>query len=250
MKPRPVYLLPPRWSLHYIMPAKEWSFFRDRVKHWNPGWRICSCPERRAATQLHEEWSCDDNDHLKRLIRVVFLCARCHGPTNEGWLPVYLLRLDDYLDNRVNLEEEPYFGSTPEQHINAKARMASITAICKNNKLSPRSVFYRRKVRIARFLNGTARLRRSLKAAREGRTKLVPYGIDLSALKQYGCDTDYVRELERLADSQAKHGVQMLLRRMRFAGLSILLYQRDRPQDRRTWGRVAFSLPGTGLYIP
>jgi hypothetical protein len=106
------------------------------------------------------------------------------------------------------------------------------------------------KVYAARFASGEMPLRRALQDARAGRAVLRPFRINLSALGKYGCDTDYVRGLEQLALSKAEPVVQALLARVRSDGQSIILYYRDTYRDRSTWGRVAFSLPGTGLYIP
>jgi hypothetical protein len=105
-----------------------------------------------------------------------------------------------------------------------------------------------KKTYAARFLRSIEQLRHSLEDARAGRAMLLPYRIDLSALGQYGCGTGYVRRLEQLAISKAEPVMQSLLARIQSDGQSIILYERDKPWDWRTWGHLAFTLPGSILY--
>ena len=244
-----MYLLPSRWSLHYIMTDKRWSDLRDQIKRCNPRWHTCSCPEKRTATQLHEEWSINRRSHHKLLLRVAFLCPRCHGPTNEGWFPVgefgHHLDLDEYLDGRVDFSKEARFSYLG----NSAARAAALKAAHGySGEVYDTAYAETKKAYVARFMRSAERLRRSLKDAHAGGAMLLPYRIDLSVLGQYGCDTDYVRRLERLAVAKAEPVMQSLLARIRSDGQSIILYVRDQPRDWRTWGRLAFSLPGSGLY--
>ena len=232
------------------MSDKGWSDLRDLIKNCNPRWRICSCPEKRTATQLHEEWSINRRSHHKRLLRAVFLCPMCHGPTNEGWVPAGRLGLSEYLDGRVDLSKDARFYWLGYDAACARAGKALRTT---RSRKDGRNVYEAtfaetKRAYVARFLIGEMPLRRSLQDARAGRATLLPYRIDLSALGQYGCDADYVRGLERLAVWKAEPVMMSLLARVRSGGQLITLYHRDRHRDLRTWGRVAFSLPGSGLY--
>jgi hypothetical protein len=231
------------------MTDKGWSDLRERIKRCNPKWHTCSCLEKRAATQLHEEWSINRRSHHKRLLRTAFLCPRCHGPTNEGWFPVFHLNLAEYLDDRFDF-------SRIARGVELGYRAAYIwahNAICAAPSNDWKRIYdaayaETKEAYTAEFLSGEMPLRRSLKDARAGRATLLPYRIDLSALGQYGCDPGYVRGLELLAATKGKADMLSLLARVRSDGQSIRLYERDRPRDRRTWSRVAFSLPGSRLY--
>lgn len=234
------------------MTEKGWADFRDQIKRCDPGWRICSCPEKQAATQLHEVWSINRCSHHKRLLRVVFLCPRCHGPTNEGWFPVggenHHLDLHAYLDGRVDFGEDARFSELGNRAARRAAWKAAQGKRGEVSKVYDTTYAETKKTYATRFLRNVEQLRHSLEDARAGRALLLPYRIDLSALGQYGCGTDHVRRLERLAVSKAEPVMQSLLARIRSDGQSIILYERDKPQGWRTWGRLAFSLPGSILY--
>jgi hypothetical protein len=85
------YLLPLRWSLHYIMAPKEWQDFRNRVKKLDPNWDKCSCPKRCKANSLDEWWEYDNSRHIKRFVKAKFICSGCH------WLKTIPWRIETWL---------------------------------------------------------------------------------------------------------------------------------------------------------
>ena len=226
--PRLVYLLPSKWSLYYSTSAKWWSAFRERVKRSNPQWQVCSCPQRRTASQLHEGWACSRRSHTKRLVGVTFLCARCHGPTNEGWLPVGPFNLDTFLGGRLDLSDDMLLPLRRRSYIDQTAETR----------------------RRANWKRAAARLGRTLRGARECRVQLVPYRIDLSALKRFEYSAREIADLQRLAMVQAERRIQALVGRLSMPQQRILLYEQDIPREEQTRGRVAFSMSETGLFTP
>ena len=159
------------------------------------------------------------------------------------------LDLNEYLDGRVDFIKDARFGWLGYDAACDRAGRAMRTTHCKDwRKVYDTTFAETKKAYAARFASGEMPLRRALLDARARRAVLLPYRIDLTALGEYGCDTDYVRGLERLAVSKAEPVVQALLARVRSDGQSIILYHRDKHRDVRTWGRVAFRLPGSELY--
>jgi len=85
------YLLPLKWSLHYVMTNGEWQAFRQRVKQGTPDSDRCSCPDGSKASDLDEEWKYDHDNHVKRLVTARFICSGCH------WLKTPTWRIDTWL---------------------------------------------------------------------------------------------------------------------------------------------------------
>lgn len=217
-----------KWSLHYIMSRTEWNELRKRVKAAHPRWHTCSCAERRKATQLHEEWSINRRAHSKRLRSLTYLCPRCHGPTNEGWLPIWWcswISLETYLDltvdlsGRVQLSEARLYIDESRERTRHSEQVASLE-----------------------------RHRWGLRHVCTGRARLVPYAVNLSLLSRYGHSVREVRRLERRAAALAAEDLRTLTTRLRTGREPLMVYEFGRRSDRRMWGRIAFSLPGSRLY--
>src|SRR5436190_14362433 len=80
------YLLPLKWSLHYVMTEKEWQGLRNRVKQINPNWDSCPvCPNRCKANSLDEAWEYDNENHVKHFLEAKFICPGCHWFKTLPW---------------------------------------------------------------------------------------------------------------------------------------------------------------------
>jgi hypothetical protein len=80
------YLLPLKWSLHYVMTKKEWESFRSRIKQLRSDWEKCpTCPNQCRANSLDEDWDYDGERHLKRFLKATFICPGCHWLKTPPW---------------------------------------------------------------------------------------------------------------------------------------------------------------------
>jgi hypothetical protein len=169
------YLLPLKWSLHFVMTEKEWQGFRNRVKKINPDWNKCpTCPNQCKANALDEDWEYERDNHIKRFTGAKFICPGCH------WLKTLPWRIDTWL--RMERGEMPPASKPP--HI--------ITCLGwtqeKVDELHERD--------LTRHQQETEELRVIQTEALKGEAEIRYWGADLSALNQYGYSLQEIAEFE------------------------------------------------------
>jgi hypothetical protein len=178
-------LLPLRWSLYYVITRKEWKDFRERVKRKDPGWDRCSCPNGCRADTLDEEWEYDKQHHVKRFVSTKFICRGCH------WLKSLPWRIQTWLKQQVgelaNVDREPHItdclGWSEGQVIALRER-----------DLAEHSA----------QIEELARIEAHVEA---GKALVVPWSVDLSALKKYGYSG---KEVKRFGERMMAHAWRTL----------------------------------------
>jgi len=213
-------------SLHYVLPRPDWNSFRARQKK-RTGMLACSHPAK--ANQLHEEWMFDDSQHLKKLTKLVFLCPRCHGQTNEGWLPVGRFNLADFSEGRVDF-------SAPDTWAGGALRRKSYFAGAK--LADEQTAFVRAVESLAADLGHVLKFPAALR----------PYVVDLSLLNRHGLTEEEHREMEKRFASWAEETVDGLRTRLLTPSESIEIFEHDQRVDPANWSRVAFCLRKSGLF--
>lgn len=174
------YLLPLKWSLHFVMTKSEWKGFRNRVKTVNPDWEKCpTCPRQCKATSLDEDWEYDRKHHVKQFVSAKFICSGCH------WFKTLPWRIETWL--KVERGEMP--PATKAPHI--------ITCL---GWTSERVAELHRKD-LARHRQEAQRLRKIQAEVLAGEAEIRYWKVALSALNQYGYSPQEIAEFEKRMNS-------------------------------------------------
>lgn len=175
------YLLPLKWSLHYVMTEKEWQGFRNRVKKANPDWDKCpACPNRCKANSLDEDWEYDRENHIKRFVKAKFICSGCH------WFKTLPWRIETWL--KMQRGQMP--PATKPPHI--------ISCLGWTQK----QLDELREKDLARHQQETKQLQRIQTEALIGEAEIRYWAVDLSALNQYGYSPQEIVEFEKRINSR------------------------------------------------
>lgn len=158
------FLLPLKWSLHYIMTAKEWEDFRSRVKEFKSGWNKCSCPNKCRANDCDEQWEYDNDKHTKRFVRAKFICRGCH------WLKTPPFRVETWLKDESGLLGPP-------------TRVPHIYRCLGWTKAQVKKL---REDDLKQDQRQNQELKKIKREVRAGKAEERYWDIDLSAMKQYG----------------------------------------------------------------
>jgi hypothetical protein len=175
------YLLPLKWSLHFVMTEKEWQGLRSRVKKINPDWDKCpTCPNRCKTSSLDEDWEYDRENHIKRFVKARFICSGCH------WFKTLPWRIETWL--KMERGEMP--PATKPPHI--------ISCLGWTQK----QVDELHKKDLARHQQETEELQRVQTEALMGEAEIRYWTADLSALGEYGYSSQEIAEFEKRMNSQ------------------------------------------------
>ncbi len=175
------HVLPLQWSLYYVITSKEWKDFRERVKQKDPGWDRCACPKRCRADTLDEEWKYDKQHHVKRFASAKFICGGCHWLKSPPW------RIQTWLKQQAaelpDLDRKPHITDCLGW---SEGRVIAL----REGDLAEHSA----------QIEELARIEAHVEA---GKALVVPWSVDLSALKKYGYSSKEVKRFGERMMTQA-----------------------------------------------
>jgi hypothetical protein len=174
------YILPLKWSLHYVMTEGEWQAFRKRIKQVTPGWEKCSCPKGCKTSDLDEEWQYDRDNHVKRLVTAKFICSGCH------WLKTPPWRIDTWLKQAKGTMP---VATKPPHIITCLGWTQAQVDDLRQKDLA----LHELETREAGVIHNEVAL---------GLAEIRYWTADLSALNQFGYSAQHIAQLERKMNNQ------------------------------------------------